>query len=719
MDFLQDSRRKILRTRLYGDQTFTRFELELLHTPIVQRLYNLKQLGFTDRVYPDAIHTRFNHILGATEVVEQMAEKLIVWLRAHPGEQFAYYFDEAMPSSTVTGENLAGQLERNIQPLRLMAMLHDLTHAAFGHTLEDEVNVFDEKHDDPRRQTRFFNALVAQLLYLWCTEEQLQPFEGTTLEDLSELNISAGSRRELRWAEELAAYLGQNERTQPQNQRAQLANHLRELELALQLLLHLDYMHNADHQEPQDRTDLLVSQVAKIIDPDSLRREFVVHRDIFMLDLVGNTICADLLDYARRDADNAGLRIQFDDRFLRYLGVTSVKDELSPTRKPCIRTAIQIFTHKMRHDVLSEVSGILKARYLINERVLFHPTKCAAGAMLGTAVQLLGLRDLPGWMQVLGDQELLRKLIEISRNLEALVPSFSDQLARQESWVNVVRSAWSADGRMAGILEKAIMWILPDAAAGVTLDTDQIELLLKRAQSARNVIWRLMSRRFPKLAYRLRTAHQTGGASDETIAETYSRPADRYALERSLEETCHLPMGSIFIHCPRRKTSMKVAEVLVVGADISKAAQLRDLTKVSPEGLGPYEQEIRAVEEMYLSIWQFHAYLDVAFWNKQPIVEWALERKLNFDNDQLLEKELTRECHGAYALLAGKLKDDIAPVNLPMLIKRVDEELTSSRMRLSESGEDLESVLRRIIREVNAQESADGEAQLHLGFDKQ
>ena len=74
MQFIRPNQRpKQIRTRLYGNQQFTRFELEILHTPILQRLYNLKQLGFADRVYADAIHARFNHILGVAEVVERMA----------------------------------------------------------------------------------------------------------------------------------------------------------------------------------------------------------------------------------------------------------------------------------------------------------------------------------------------------------------------------------------------------------------------------------------------------------------------------------------------------------------------------------------------------------------------------------------------------------------------------------------------------------------------
>ena len=159
------------------------------------------------------------------------------------------------------------------------------------------------------------------------------------------------------------------------------------------------------------------------------------------------------------------------------------------------------------------MSGILKARYLINERVLFHPTKCAAGAMLGTTVQLLGLRDLPGWMQVLGDQEFLRTLMEISGNLESLVPRFSTQLTAPNpvSWSEVARHAWSLNTRMAEILERCIEWIIPDAPKREPLTAVQIDSLLSRARSARNVIWRLTARRFPKLAYRLREAHHTGG----------------------------------------------------------------------------------------------------------------------------------------------------------------------------------------------------------------
>jgi HD superfamily phosphohydrolase len=711
MDFLSpNSRPKVVRTRLYGDQEFSKFELEILHTPMIQRLYGLKQLGFTDKVYPDAVHSRFNHVLGATEVVDRMAERLKAWLNFHPAATFEYAINTGTNHSdcAVSGSELADQLGARKGALRLMALLHDVTHVAFGHTLEDEVNVFVEKHDAPSRQAKFFNALVAQLLYTWCAEVRLRPYDATIIEASSSLLLSPDMKREQGWAEELAAYLGAADRKT-------LAERLREVELAQKLLLLIEFAHDKKKIEPAPEI-LLAGTAAEIIDAAVPPLELVLHRDIFMVDLVGNTICADLLDYARRDADNAGLKVQFDDRFLRYLCVVSTQGPLSPTDLPCIRTAIQIFTDKMRHDVLSEMSGVLKARYLINERVLFHPTKCAAGAMLGTAVQLLGLRELPGWMQVLGDQEFLRALVNLASGVETLCSRVQVQgaLAMQQSWREVVQSAWSADTQLQSMIERVVLWIIPAAENSGILTTDQLVVLQSRARAARNVLAQLGSRRFPKLAFRVRTAHD-GRASDETIAKTYCKPDDRYALERRIENDCNLPVGSVFVHCPRRKTSMKVAEALVVGRDLGHAEQLRNVTSlsVSPEGLEPYQSEIRAIEDMYRSIWQFHAYLDLAQWDKQPLVEQAIDRALGVRNDDLLAEELRLEPRGTYHLLASDLKDMIPAACLTEVVRRVDAEIPT-RMRLGDTDQDPRTRLRAIIREVLADAGAAVEDQLDL-----
>lgn len=696
MDFLEAPDRprktKILRTRLYGDQEFTPFELEIIHTPIFQRLYNLKQLGFADRVFPDAVHSRFNHVLGVVEVVARMIQHLTRWLER--SKQTLVYVDgESGPTTTITGSELALHIRQRSQQLRLMGLLHDLTHAAFGHTLEDEVNVFDEKHDDHHRQTRFFDALVGQLIYFWGTALRVHRFDAVELEELANLSLSENQQSELNLAQKIAGALDDT-------QRPLLAIKLRELEAAFVMLTHIEFAHGND--SPLPRPDLLAGKAAAMIDAAIPPFEVKLARDMFMIDLVGNTVCADLLDYARRDADNAGLRVQFDDRFLRYLCVVSVNGKLTPLERPTLRTGIQIFTDKMRHDVLSEMSGVLKARYLINERVLFHPTKCAAGAMLGTAVQLIGLHALPGWLQTLGDQEFVRTLQSAARNVERLCDSLGETLPipQSKTWAEISNGVWPTNSDMGAVVTSAMERIVQASAPG-NLTRELLEIASTRAKAARNVLWKLSSRRYPKLAYRLRYAKHTGGDSDETIAIRYSRSPARFDLERKIELTCNLPLGTVFIHCPRRKTSMKVAEAIVVGNDPSRASLLRDVVDVSEEGLEPYKGEIRSIESMYRSIWQFHAFLDPIYWHKQPLVEWVFERELGFPNDQLLKGELSDGNESIFHRLAVRLRDEIPPALLQELVLRVDAILDSGNVFPTDD-DGLRTQVRKIVKEVIA-----------------
>lgn len=688
LEFLSAKEPKIVRTTLYNDQEFSTWELELLHTPVMQRLYNLKQLGFADRVFPDAVHSRFNHILGVAEMAERMAGRVVRWLRKNKSATFEYVRETpdspraAWPLETLTGEELAQHAEGHIPVIRLIALLHDLTHAAYGHTLEDEVCVFPEKHDERPRQTRFFNALVGQLLYLWVLELHVRPPDPDVLDSLAHLEVSKADA--LKWAEEVHSHLNKDEAQQ-------LREHLRSLEAALSLLTYLEFLHEEGQQETcPSQQNLLVSDILRTLEPGQPSADVVVHRDALFLDIVGNTVCADLLDYARRDAHNAGLRVQFDERLIRYLCSVSVSGDLSPTGRPCIRLALQFFTDKMRYDVLSEMSGVLKARYLINERVLFHPTKCAAGAMLGTALQLLGVDRLPEWMQILGDQEFVRLLTTLASRMEAELKVGSD-----------AELAPTAPGdRLGAFVGPCVREVLTQCEGA-----NGRQHALERVRGARTLLWRLVSRRYPKLVYRLRCAvHLNASANAETVAKEYADPKNRFTLERTVEERCNLPPGTLVVHCPKRKTSMKVAQALVVGADLSRVAHLRDVDKVTPESLGPYHSEIRAVEDMYKAIWQFHAFLDWSQFEKRAIVEKALQEEVGFGNDDLLSKSATGRIleESAYDLLAGPLIGEYPANRLPLLVRRIDEAGTVRRRH--GRNESLIERVRRIIREVEAEQ---------------
>ena len=67
---------KIVRDPIHGDIKITGILVDLLKTPEVQRLHNIKQLGFAHLVFPGAHHTRFEHSLGSSMIASQIADIL-------------------------------------------------------------------------------------------------------------------------------------------------------------------------------------------------------------------------------------------------------------------------------------------------------------------------------------------------------------------------------------------------------------------------------------------------------------------------------------------------------------------------------------------------------------------------------------------------------------------------------------------------------------------
>src|ERR1700733_11916270 len=77
---------KRIRTVLYGDQRLSSAELEVLHTPAMQRLYDLRQLGLTDRVFIDASHARIHHVVGVLHQVDRIVCAIISNLKRNNGD---------------------------------------------------------------------------------------------------------------------------------------------------------------------------------------------------------------------------------------------------------------------------------------------------------------------------------------------------------------------------------------------------------------------------------------------------------------------------------------------------------------------------------------------------------------------------------------------------------------------------------------------------------
>ncbi len=140
---------------------------------------------------------------------------------------------------------------------------------------------------------------------------------------------------------------------------------------------------------------------------------------------------------------------------------------------------------------------------------------------------------------------------------------------------------------------------------------------------------------------------------------------------------------------------MKVAQALVVGSDLGRVSYLRDVRQVITEGLEPYEEEIRAIEKMYMSIWLLHVYVDTTHLHKRSLVARVMQNETNFPNDNLLSaryKEKEREPITVYDVLANEYTGDVPFNLLPKVIQELDA-AEENRTRYGESSTELRARL--------------------------
>jgi len=114
-----DFRYKSIRDPLYGFIDLSETETKVIDTTVFRRLLNIKQLSHAFVVYPTAIHTRFEHSLGATHLSDRVCQQL-------------------------------GFPDEIKEIVRLAALLHDVGHGPYSHLFElvlSNVNGTKVKHD--------------------------------------------------------------------------------------------------------------------------------------------------------------------------------------------------------------------------------------------------------------------------------------------------------------------------------------------------------------------------------------------------------------------------------------------------------------------------------------------------------------------------------------------------------------------------------------------
>ncbi len=108
------SEERRIRDPIHGFVELSGKEIDVVDTPVFQRLRRLRQLALAYLVYPGALHTRFEHSLGVCQIARLIAEALK--LNAD---------------------------DRTL--LRLAALLHDLGHGPFSHVSEDALQIYADQ----------------------------------------------------------------------------------------------------------------------------------------------------------------------------------------------------------------------------------------------------------------------------------------------------------------------------------------------------------------------------------------------------------------------------------------------------------------------------------------------------------------------------------------------------------------------------------------------
>lgn len=351
------ARDKLYRDVVHTDIILDPFAVAVIDSCEFQRLDGIKQLGFAYLSYRGAKGSRFEHSVGTYWLCKQLVQIL---LSNH--ERLGIPIPVDMLSEDLTRDQFSG-LEKVVS---WAGLLHDITHIPFGHTLEDEFSHLYDKHDS------FESPRIVHLLYSKNSE------------------LAKVFDREKRWLDflpnnelrDLLCLIIQYEDAFAQSTSAkkpfpdlliEAKNNINEGRCKVKL--------------PQNATALVSEHIDRLLGAYEL---FFSNKKLFqpfMKDIVGNTVCSDILDYIRRDARSTGLQINYDDRLLEYFILAKERDlgKFFLRLALCVRDPTK---GTLRLDLISEVFNVMKSRYDMVDRVYYHKTKVAASSMLGKALRL-------------------------------------------------------------------------------------------------------------------------------------------------------------------------------------------------------------------------------------------------------------------------------------------------------------------------------------------
>jgi HD superfamily phosphohydrolase len=408
---------------------------------------------------------------------------------------------------------LSGYETRFVQ---LGALLHDIGHLPAGHTLEDELVLLDA-HDKQERLRLVWDRRI------WRGFEAPQ-----TLREVIEERFGADARE-----------------------------------------VDLRHKKSGEQLTATEVVELLISKDPPDVRPNDDFRVSVCQ------DLIGNTICADLLDYLHRDWYHLGKTRFFDTRLLEYIEIRA--NERAEPRDA--RLVINLRSgHRIRTDAVTAILDLLESRYQLSEIALFHRTKLSAAAMLERAIAEIG---------------------DVDRTfLKGLEESLLD--ATDAEMLALIEAASTRALERTGLSE-----VQTSGLAGA--------LRLVRSLRARRLHKQLISafeHDLNRASRPVQDRYAGAAAGDEKKRKANARKAadNRLNALRLLERDFGMAPGSLVMYCPGRKMNAKIAEVQVLIND--QVHKLDDFEGLERSDRGITGGHLQAQKDRFARLWRIQFAID-------------------------------------------------------------------------------------------------------------
>lgn len=147
----------------FSDSEDDRLLAELIDTAPIQRLRRIKQLGYSEFVYPGATHTRFSHSIGAM----QMARRMLGAFKRDP------LFADSEEHRLMARATVAA------------ALLHDLGHGPYSHVFEELMeHVGEEKSHEEYTKEFIRSPEIIGILKRYGADETVPAFFEKEVGDL-------------------------------------------------------------------------------------------------------------------------------------------------------------------------------------------------------------------------------------------------------------------------------------------------------------------------------------------------------------------------------------------------------------------------------------------------------------------------------------------------------------------------------------------------------